>query len=452
MNSNAAVDVPSSAQDAPLAGSTRWIQLALGLLCMMAISSPQYVWALFTQPLTTGLGASLPELQITFSILIVVQTFLSPWQGVLVDRFGPRLLLSIGVLVTGLSWILAAQASSLTTLYLTYGLLGGVGTGIVYVGVIGHMVQWFPDKRGLATGLVAAGYGVGALLTTFPIATVLRESTYEDALTRFGLIFGIVGLVAAQGLRRPDAAWQMAWNQRARAATRVSTTPIDLSPIQMLGTRIFWLMFVMMTMMSTTGLMVTSQMGAFTRDFGMASVLVWGLPLLPLALSLDRITNGATRPFFGWVSDRYGRENTMLIAFALEGTAMTLWLLSREHAVLFVLLSGLVFFGWGEIFSLFPSTLTDTFGTRHATANYGCLYMAQGIGSVLGGPVAALLHDSTGSWIPVFAVIIAMDFTTAALAIGVLKPMRQRWLAAALITSAVATDRRVVQTTVGTHP
>ena len=432
--------------------NTRWIQLLLGLVCMIVISSPQYVWALFTQPLTTGLGASLPELQITFSILIVVQTFLSPWQGLLVDRFGPRLLLSIGVLVTGLSWILAAQASSLTMLYLTYGLLGGIGTGIVYVGVIGHMVQWFPDKRGLATGLVAAGYGVGALLTTFPIATVLRESTYEDALARFGLIFAIVGLVAAQGLRRPDAAWQIAWNQRARAGGSVSTTSIDLSPIQMLGTRIFWLMFVMMTMMSTTGLMVTSQMGAFTRDFGMASVLVWGLPLLPLALSLDRITNGATRPFFGWVSDRYGRENTMLIAFALEGTAMTLWLLSREHALLFVLLSGLVFFGWGEIFSLFPSTLTDTFGTTHATANYGCLYMAQGVGSVLGGPVAALLHDSTGSWIPVFAVIIAMDFTTAALAIGVLKPMRQRWLAAARLTAAVATDRQVVATTVGTHP
>ena len=432
--------------------NTRWIQLLLGLVCMIVISSPQYVWALFTQPLTTGLGASLPELQITFSILIVVQTFLSPWQGVLVDRFGPRLLLSIGVLVTGLSWILAAQASSLTMLYLTYGLLGGIGTGIVYVGVIGHMVQWFPDKRGLATGLVAAGYGVGALLTTFPIATVLRESTYEDALARFGLIFGIVGLVAAQGLRRPDAAWQTAWNQRARAGGRVSTTSIDLSPIQMLGTRIFWLMFVMMTMMSTTGLMVTSQMGAFTRDFGLASVLVWGLPLLPLALSLDRITNGATRPFFGWVSDRYGRENTMLIAFALEGTAMTLWLLSREHALLFVLLSGLVFFGWGEIFSLFPSTLTDTFGTKHATANYGCLYMAQGVGSVLGGPVAALLHDSTGSWIPVFAVIIAMDFTTAALAIGVLKPMRQRWLSATRLTSAVETDRQVVATTVGTHP
>ena len=409
---------------------TRWTQLLLGLICMIVISSPQYVWALFTQPLTAELRSTLPELQITFSILIVVQTFLSPWQGVLVDRFGPRLLLSFGVLITGLSWILAAQVSSLTMLYLTYGLLGGIGTGVVYVGVIGHMVQWFPDKRGLATGLVAAGYGIGALLTTFPIAAVLRESTYQVALTRFGLVFAVVGLVAAQGLRRPDAAWQMAWNQRRRA-TGLATghAAIDLTPFEMLGTRIFWLMFALMTMMSTTGLMVTSQMGAFTRDFGMGSVLVFGLPVLPLALSLDRITNGATRPFFGWISDRFGRENTMLIAFALEGTAMTLWLLTRTNPVLFVLLSGVVFFGWGEIFSLFPSTLTDTFGTKHATANYGCLYMAQGVGSVLGGPVAALLHQSTGSWIPVFAVIITMDFATAALAIAALKPMRRRWLA-----------------------
>jgi oxalate/formate antiporter len=388
------------------------------------------VWALFTEPLAAGLGVALPTLQVTFSILIVVQTFLAPCQGMLIDRFGPRLLLSVGAALTGLSWVLASQASTLTTLYLTYGLLGGMGTGIVYVGVVGHVVQWFPDRRGLATGLVAAGYGMGALLTTFPIAAVLRDSTYHAAMWRFGLMFAFGGLVAAQGLRRapvvegPESA-RLRPGRASAALAPAGGTP----PNEMLRTGIFWLMFLMMAMMSTTGLMVTSQMGAFTRDFGMGGLLVFGMPVLPLALSLDRITNGATRPLFGWISDRFGRENTMLIAFALEGTAMTLWLLARHVPVLFVLLSGLVFFGWGEIFSLFPSTLTDTFGSKHATANYGCLYMAQGVGSVLGGPVAALLHQSTGSWLPPFLVIITMDFTTAALAIGVLKPMRRRWLA-----------------------
>lgn len=422
----------------------RWVQLLLGLVCMIVISSPQYVWALFTQPLTTALGTSLPQLQITFSILIVVQTFLSPFQGVLVDRFGPRALLSIGTVIAGLSWVLAAQASSVFMLYVTYGLLGGIGTGIVYVGVIGHMVQWFPDRRGLATGLVAAGYGMGALLTTFPIASVLRESSYQDALVRFGVIFALVGLAAAQGLRPPSH------RRRFSATSRGAVPqPIDVPAHVMVRTPVFWLMFAMMTMMSTTGLMVTSQMGAFTRDFGMADKVLLGLPLLPLALSLDRITNGATRPFFGWVSDRIGREHTMLIAFGLEGVAMTLWLLTRDNPLLFVLMSGLVFFGWGEIFSLFPSTLTDTFGTRHATANYGCLYMAQGVGSVLGGPIAAVLHEATGSWTPVFAVIIAMDFTTAALAFFALKPMRKRWLETHHVAVAMV-DTRVMPSAIRT--
>jgi oxalate/formate antiporter len=403
---------------------SRWTQLLLGVMCMVVIASPQYVWTLFTQPFMMSLQARLAAVQITFSILIVVQTFLSPFQGFLVDRFGPRLLLSVGGAITGMSWVLAANVTTLTGLYLTYGLLGGIGTGIVYVGVIGHMVQWFPDRRGFATGIVAAGYGMGALLTTFPIAESLKAGSHQQALFRWGLIFSALGVLAAQGLRRPDPA-QIAVARRSMTG---APQKIDYRPSEMLRTPIFWLMFVMMTMMSTAGLMVTSQMAAFTRDFGMASALVFGLPLLPLALSLDRITNGLTRPFFGWMSDQIGRENTMVIAFTLEGAAMTLWLFSRGTPALFVLMSGVVLFAWGEIFSLFPSTLTDTYGARHATTNYGFLYMAQGIGSVLGGPVAALVHDATGSWLPVFAIIIAMNFATALLAGVVLKPLRRRWL------------------------
>jgi OFA family oxalate/formate antiporter-like MFS transporter len=406
----------------------RWTQLTLGVIAMVTISSPQYVWTLYTGPLTQALGVGLAQVQVTFSILIVVQTFLSPVQGVLIDRFGPRILLSVGTLLTGFSWLLAARVTNLPMLYLTYGLLGGIGTGIVYIGVVGHMVQWFPDRRGLATGAVAAGYGMGALLFTFPVAEAIRTAGYAEALWRFGTVFALVGFLAAQGFRRPSTDFLQA---ASRSIVPGRTRSRDLAPRQMLRTPIFWLLFVMMTMMSTSGLMVTSQMGAFTADFGLANALVLGMPLLPLALSLDRITNGVTRPFFGWVSDKVGRENAMFIAFSLEAAAMTLWLLTRDNPMLFVLMSGVVFFGWGEIFSLFPSTLTDTYGATYATTNYGFLYMAQGIGSVLGGPVAALLHDSTGSWIPVFALIIFMDATTAVLAYFVLKPMRASWLSTA---------------------
>jgi OFA family oxalate/formate antiporter-like MFS transporter len=429
---------------------SRWIQLLLGLVCMVVISSPQYVWTLFTPPLMTTLQATLAQIQITFSILIVIQTFLAPCQGLLVDRFGPRALLSVGGALTGLSWVLAARTTTLTGLYLTYGLLGGIGTGIVYVGVIGHMVQWFPDRRGFATGVVAAGYGMGALLTTFPIAELLKESGYQQALVRYGWIFVAVGVLAAQGLRAANPKSQIP-NPKSQSGSRfpapgsrhtrgadLSRSTNDFRPTEMLRTPIFWLMFVMMTMMSTAGLMVTSQMAAFTRDFGMANAVVVGLPLLPLALSVDRVMNGVTRPFFGWLSDRIGRENTMVIAFSLEGTAMTLWLLTRSHPALFVIMSGVVLFGWGEIFSLFPSTLTDTYGTKYATTNYGFLYMAQGVGSVLGGPVAALLHDAYGSWMPVFVIIIVMNFATALLAGLMLKPMRRRWLIAAAISGAGA--------------
>ncbi|VXC95657.1 Major facilitator transporter [Burkholderia sp. 8Y] len=412
-----------AATSAPaVAAYHRWLQLSLGLLCMMAISSPQYVWTLLTKPLSAKLGVPLPELQVTFSLLIILQTFFSPFQGKLIDRFGPRLLISLGTVMSGLSWVLASMATSTSMLYLTYGLVGGLGTGIVYVGVVGLMVRWFPDRRGFAAGTVAAGYGMGAIVTTFPVSASLATRGLDATLWIYGIAFAVVGFVASQGLRVPrDTALT---NTSALAASNVP----NLRPLQIMKSPVFWLMFAMMTMMSTSGLMVTSQMATFAADFGVTKVIVLGMAALPLALTIDRFTNGLTRPLFGWVSDRFGRENTMCFAFALEGIAMALWLLTRDNALLFVLLSGVVFFGWGEIFSLFPSTLTDTFGTRHATENYGWLYISQGIGSIFGGPLAALLHQRAGSWVPVFSVAITLDIVTAVLALFVLKPMRARFL------------------------
>jgi OFA family oxalate/formate antiporter-like MFS transporter len=416
--------------DAAVATPAAWMQLLLGFIVMMAISSPQYVWTLFVPSFQKTTGAILSEVQWTITFLIVLQTWLSPLQGFLVEKLGPKILIGLGALMSGCGWIASSYISSLWGLYATYGLLCGVGTGIVYIGIIGLMVKWFPARRGFATGVVAAGYGFGAILTTFPIDDMLKASGYQHTLMVFGAIFAAVGLIGALMLRAPLA------GEVAQPAILDAVAARDSTPREMLKTPVFWLMFVMMSMMSTGGLMVITQFTSFAKSFGIdgkTTVVILGATLaaIPAALTFDRITNGLTRPFFGWVSDHIGRENTMGIAFILEGIAIYLMLQYRSDPFMLVVLSGLVFFGWGEIFSLFPSTLTDTFGTAFATTNYGFLYMAQGVGSILGAPVAAMIYEATGSWMPVFGLVIGMDILTGLLALFVLKPVRRRFLATA---------------------
>jgi OFA family oxalate/formate antiporter-like MFS transporter len=388
---------------------TRWLQLLMGFIVMMVISSPQYVWTLFVPSFQKTTGALLSEVQWTITILIVLQTWLSPVQGFLVEKLGPKLLIGVGALLSGAGWIASSSITSLWGLYATYGLLCGVGTGIVYIGIIGLMVKWFPERRGFATGVVASGY--------------------QHTLFIFGSVFAAVGVVGALALRAPQEG-------EAAPPPGIAAGAGSATPREMLRSPVFWLMFVMMSMMSTGGLMVITQFTSFAKAFGIdgnTSVTILGATMaaIPAALTFDRITNGLTRPFFGWVSDHIGRENTMGIAFILEGIAIYMMLQYRTDPFMLIVLSGLVFFGWGEIFSLFPSTLTDTFGTQYATTNYGFLYMAQGIGSILGAPVAAMIFERTGNWMPVFALVIGMDILTGLLALFVLKPMRRRLAQAA---------------------
>ena len=421
--------IPSKAAEA--AKSSRWFQLLMGFIVMMTISSPQYVWTLFVPSFQKTTGSILSEVQWTITLLIVLQTWLSPMQGFLVEKLGPKLLIGLGALLSGAGWIASSKATTLSGLYETYGLLCGVGTGIVYIGIVGLMVKWFPEHRGFATGTVAAGYGFGAMLTTFPIDSTIAAFGYQQTLVVFGAIFAAIGLIGALLLKSPPES-----KATARTPDSAADTARSYSPIAMLKTPVFWLMFAMMSMMSTGGLMVITQFTSFAKSFGIdakTTVLIGGLTLaaIPTALTFDRITNGLTRPFFGFVSDHLGRENTMALAFILEGGAIYFMLQYRSDPYMLVVLSGLVFFGWGEIFSLFPSTLTDTFGTKYAITNYGFLYMAQGVGSILGAPVAAKIFEATGSWLPVFGLVITMDVLTGLLALFALKPLRREWLARA---------------------
>jgi MFS transporter, OFA family, oxalate/formate antiporter len=405
----------------------RWSQLALALIAMMSISSPQYVWTLFIGPLNAKLGTTLAELQWTISLLIILQTWCSPLQAYLVDKFGPRLLISVGALMSGGGWVLSSYVDNVWALYFTYGVICGFGTGIIYVGLIGLMVRWFPDRRGLATGLAAAGYGFGAIFTNTPIYNMIERSGYAHTLLVWGLIQGIIGILAAQGLRTPPEGWLPAGYSPAAASTTQAKR--SYTPREMLQSPVFWLMFIMMSMMATSGLMIVFNVAPIAHEYKVAQTLVLGMAALPLSLNLSRLTNGVTRPFFGWVSDQIGREATMALAFSLECVAILVLFAFIDRPALFVVLTGLVFFGWGEIFSLFPSTLTDTFGSTYAATNYGFLYIAQGVGSILAGPAAAYLRQTTGSWTAVFIVVAFLDALTALLALTALRSMRQRHFA-----------------------
>lgn len=403
----------------------RWFQLALGTVAMMSVSSPEYLWTLFTGPLNKVMGTTLAEIQITFSLLIVVSTFCSPLLAFMVDRFGPRLLFSIGALMSGGSWVLSAFASDVWTIYLTYGVIGGIGLGIIGVGSVGVLVRWFPDRRGLAVGVLQAGFGFGPVFTSFPINSMMSTSGYQHTLIVWGLIQGVIGLIVAQGMRPPPENYRPAEFKEETAQIELQSKR-SYAPKEMLRNPIFYLLFLMMAMMSTSGLMVVSNVAPIAYQYKVAQVLVLGLAALPLSLTLSRFTNGLTRPFFGWVSDHIGREYTMALAFSLEALAILVLFAFLDNPVMFVVLTGLVFFGWGEIFSLFPSTLTDAFGPKFATTNYGFLYIAQGVGSILGGPAAAFLKQATGSWTMVFVVVVSLDVLTALLAVTVLRTLRLR--------------------------
>ncbi|MDO9712398.1 oxalate/formate MFS antiporter [Paracraurococcus lichenis] len=402
----------------------RWAQLALGVICMVMIANLQYGWTLFVTPMDQAHGWGRPAIQVAFTIFVLMQTWLVPVEGWLIDRFGPRIAVCLGGFLVGAAWILNSIADSLALLYLGAA-LGGIGAGVVYSASVGNALKWFPDRRGLAAGIVAGGFGGGSALTVIPIASMIAEQGYKAAFFWFGLGQGLVVMLAALALRAPERGE----TPEAPKAVQQAQTTRDFAPKEVLKTPLFWVLYAMFTMVGAGGLMAIAQLGPMAKDYQVAgvpvSILGLTLPALQFALSIDRVMNGLTRPFFGWVSDHIGRENTMFIAFALEGFGILALMHWAHDPFLFVLLSGFVFFAWGEIYSLFPSICTDTYGRKFATANYGMLYTAKGTAALL-VPVSAVLQQATGSWDGVFIAAIAADLTAAVLAFFVVKPMRRR--------------------------
>jgi OFA family oxalate/formate antiporter-like MFS transporter len=406
-------------------GFGRWVQLIAAIACMVAIANLQYAWTLYVPEIEKAHGWSRASIQTAFTIFVIFQTWLTPVEGIFLDRFGPRLMVMAGGILAGLSWYIDSLANSLILFYIA-GALGGIGAGTVYIAAANVAVSWFADRRGLASGLVGAGFGAGTALTIIPIANMIKSSGYQATFFWFAFVIGGVISVTGLVLRVPKA----------------GEAPVPMSPMQSrrdytlgeaLRMPIFYVMFLIVTCVITGGLMAVAQLSLIAKDVGVkdapVNVYFFSMAALPLALMLDRLVNGFSRPFFGWISDHIGRENTMFVAFGLEGIGILALSTLGHNPYAFLMTSSVVFFAWGEIYSLFSAVTADTFGVKNYGKIYGLLYCSKGVGALL-IPFSNVLMERTGSWTSVLYLVAGMNFLAAITAMFVLKPLLQRHHAA----------------------
>ena len=398
-------------------GGARWLQLVVGVICMIATANIQYAWTLFVPEIQGTFGWARAEIQIAFTIFVLVQTWLAPIEGYFIDKLGPRLMVAFGAIFIGLAWVINSQAESLMGFYIG-AIFGGVGVGSIYATCINNALKWFPDRRGLAVGLTAGGYGAGSAATILPIAAMIESSGFQETFLFFGLLQGGMAFVAAMFLRGPKPG-------QVPASAKLAQSIRDYTLKEALNTKLFWLMFLMFICVVTGGMMAVAQLGVIAQDLGVKEFEVdmyfFTMAALPLALMLDRIMNGISRPLFGWISDNIGREKTMVIAFTLEGLGIIALGYFGHNPWAFLILSGVVFLAWGEVYSLFSALAGDAFGSKHIGKIYGVLYTAKGIGALF-VPVSNLMMEATGTWSSVLYTVAAMDITAAILAVVALRP------------------------------
>ena len=395
--------------DSQLRINNRWFQLVASLVAMIMIANLQYSWTLFVEPMHAGTGWKISDIQWAFTLFILFQTWVQPAQGFLIDRMGPRVFTTVAGVFCGIGWTGLGLASTLPLLYSLY-VVAGIGAALVYGGCIGSALKWFTKERGFAAGLIAAGFGGGTALFIPVIHWMIETSGYQTAFVYTGIFQGVVILMVAQFLRHPSA--EAAPGNTSRASASLLGQH-QFTTLDMLRTPHFYVLYASFVMMATGGLLVTANAGPIART--------WGIPVgaLAMATSLNALANGGSRIFWGWVSDRIGRELSMGVAFALNAVCLLLVLtLGRLSGTLFTVTLVLTFFTWGEVFSLFPSLVADYYGPRHATANYGVMYSAKGVASIIAGGIAASLFERFGTWTACFYGSAVLALAGAVIAFG----------------------------------
>ncbi|MDQ6664099.1 MAG: oxalate/formate MFS antiporter [Acidobacteriota bacterium] len=390
----------------------RWVQLGASVVAMIMIANLQYAWTLFVKPIQQEMHWKLSDIQWAFTIFIMFETWIMPLEGWLIDRIGPRVFTTIAGVLCGIGWTSLAAIHTQGQLYAYYA-IAGIGAAFVYSGSMASALKWFPDKRGLAAGIIAGGFGSGSALFIPLIQKVIARESFRAAFLYSGIIQGLVILLVAQILRHPDDDFLKSTHASKAASPRVRRNSEQFNTGEMLRTPHFYALYLIFIMMATGGLMVTAQAGPVAKEWNIT------ITALTAALALDRVANGVSRVFWGWISDRIGREITMFIAFGLQAICLlSVLFIGRLSGTHFTITLILTFFTYGEVMSLLPSTVGDYFGGANAASNYSFMYSAKGIASIIGGGLAALLFESSGTWSTAFYVSAAMALIASIMALG----------------------------------
>lgn len=387
----------------------RWFQLVASLIAMIMIANLQYSWTLFVGPMQAATAWKLSDIQWAFTLFTLFQTWVQPAQGFLIDRMGPRRFTTLAGVLCAIGWSGLGLADSLAAVYTLY-VIAGIGAALVYGGCMGSALKWFTKERGFAAGVIAAGFGGGTALFIPFIASLIQNRGYQAAFVWTGLFQGAVIVIVAQFLSHPRVQPSAA---RPAASAGSLVGQHQFTTGEMIRTPQFYALYAAFIMMATGGLLVTANAGPIARS--------WGIPVTALtaATALNALANGASRISWGWVSDRIGRELAMGIAFTLQAICLVLVLtLGRLSGTWFTITLVLTFFTWGEVFSLFPSIVGDYFGARHATANYGIVYSAKGLASIIGAGFGALLYERFGTWTAGFYGSALLALGAAVIAFG----------------------------------
>ena len=350
-------------------------------MCM--ISGVQYSWTLYANPLKDKLVVSLAAVQTAFTLSQVIQAISQPGGGFFVDKFGPKVPLFFGGAMVLVGWSLMGQVSSIPALYALY-TLAGAGVGICYGIAMNTANRWFPDRRGLASGFTAAGYGLGVLPFIPMMKTMLGGHGVGHAFAYTGLIEGVGLMIIALFIKFPG-------QQKGVKKAPVVATEKDFTTSEMLKTPQFWILWICFFSVNFGGLLLVANSAPYGKTLGIAA------GTMAIAVMVQNLANGGCRPVWGAVSDKIGRYKTMSLIFGVN--AVILYSFPTVAAIstpAFIVMLALAFFTWGGCYALFPPTNSDIFGTAYSAKNYGCFWAAKAIASIFGGGLGAAIATKFG--------------------------------------------------------